>query len=133
MLVASVMRKNGSVAGIAALILLQLGCASTRDDEMRTHSERYVKLVLAMGLHDSDYVDAYYGPPEWRDEVNAKKPSLLEIHGEATALRNEIAQLTRPDNAIIALRHEYLRRQLEALLARADMLRGKKLSFDEES
>jgi len=100
---------------------------------MRTHAERYVKLVLAMGLHDTDYVDAYYGPPEWRDEVNAKKPSLLEIHGEATSLRNEIAQLTRPEEKLVALRHEYLRRQLEALLARNEILRGKKLSFDDES
>jgi hypothetical protein len=138
MLTASVMRKDGSFACAAALLLfvllLQAGCATTpKDDAMRTHSERYVKLVLAMGLHDSDYVDAYYGPPEWRDDVNTRKPSLLEIHGEATALRNEIAQLTRPDNATVALRHEYLRRQLSALISRADMLRGKKLSFDEES
>ena len=26
----------------------------------------YVKLVLAVGQHDPDYVDAYYGPQEWR-------------------------------------------------------------------
>jgi hypothetical protein len=115
------------------LLLLQLGCAAKREHDMRTHAERYVKLVLAMGLHDTDYVDAYYGPAEWRDEVNAKKPSLLEIHGEATSLRNEIAQLTRPEERLVALRHEYLRRQLEALLARNEMLRGKKLSFDDES
>ena len=27
-------------------------------------AERYVRLVLAVGQHDADYVDAYYGPPE---------------------------------------------------------------------
>ena len=27
-------------------------------------AEAYVKLVLAMGQHDPDYVDAYYGSPE---------------------------------------------------------------------
>ena len=32
-------------------------------------AERYVKLVLALGQHDADYVDAYYGPPEWRSEA----------------------------------------------------------------
>ena len=119
----------------AALVILQFGCATTGDHEieMRSHSERYVKLVLAMGHHDADYVDAYYGPKEWKEEVDAKRPSLLEIHANATALRGEIAQLTRPDEPTLALRHEYLRRQLDALIARADMLRGKKLSFDEES
>ena len=25
-------------------------------------AEPYVKLVLAVGQHDADYVDAYYGP-----------------------------------------------------------------------
>ena len=31
----------------------------------------YVKLVLAMGQHDADYVDAYYGPAEWKKEAEA--------------------------------------------------------------
>ncbi len=30
-------------------------------------AESYVRLVLAVGEHDADYVDAYYGPQEWRD------------------------------------------------------------------
>ena len=41
-------------------------------------AERYVKLVLAMGEHDADYVDAYYGPPEWREA--AKGRTLDGIH-----------------------------------------------------
>ena len=33
---------------------------------MNALAERYVKIVLALGQHDADYVDAYYGPPEWK-------------------------------------------------------------------
>jgi hypothetical protein len=33
----------------------------------RAAAEQYVKLVLAVGHHDPDYVDAFYGPKEWRD------------------------------------------------------------------
>ena len=29
-------------------------------------AEGYVKLALAIGQHDPDYVDAYYGPQEWK-------------------------------------------------------------------
>src|SRR5258707_1335281 len=29
-------------------------------------AESYVKLVLAVGQHDADYVDAFYGPAEWK-------------------------------------------------------------------
>ena len=35
-------------------------------------AEHYVKLVLAVGVHDADYVDAYYGPPEWREAATAR-------------------------------------------------------------
>ena len=38
---------------------------------MNSAAETYVKLVLAVGEHDSDYVDAFYGPPEWRDAARA--------------------------------------------------------------
>ena len=49
-------------------------------------AERYVKLVLAMGQHDADYVDAYYGPPEWRKEAESSKRTLPTIDSDAAAL-----------------------------------------------
>jgi len=96
-------------------------------------AERYVKLVLAMGEHDSDYVDAFYGPPEWREQVRAGKPSLDDIHSQASELRNELRALPQRDDALERLRHEYLTRQTSALISRAEMLRGKQMTFDEES
>jgi hypothetical protein len=36
---------------------------------MNDAAKTYVNLVLAMGEHDADYVDAYYGPPEWREAL----------------------------------------------------------------
>jgi hypothetical protein len=38
-------------------------------------AEGYVKLVLAMGAHDADYVDAYYGPSEWKTEAPRPSPT----------------------------------------------------------
>ena len=100
---------------------------------MNAAAERYVKLVLSMGEHDSDYVDAYYGPPAWRDEVRANKPKLQKIHADAAALREELGGIARPSEEIEALRLDYLRRQTDALIARVEMLEGRRLSFDEES
>jgi hypothetical protein len=88
-------------------------------------AEHYVKLVLALGEHDPDTVDAYYGPPQWRDE--AKGRSLAEIRREAEALRSAAAKPPLSD------RTAYLSRQLQALLARVSMLEGKRMRFDEES
>jgi hypothetical protein len=100
---------------------------------MNDAAERYVRLVLAMGEHDADYVDAYYGPSSWRDEVRLAKPPLEQIHDDAIALREMLAGIAQPAEGIDALRLDYLRRQNEALLARAEMLRGRRFTFDEES
>lgn len=100
---------------------------------MNDAAQRYVKLVLAMGEHDSDYVDAFYGPPEWRDEVRAEKRSLEAILADARALRETLEGIARPQDHIDALRLDYLRRQTDALIARAEILQGATLRFDDES
>jgi hypothetical protein len=109
---------------------------------MNRIAESYVKLVLAVGQHDADYVDAYYGPPEWRTEVEAQgKRPLAEIRSEATALLSELqavppaasGQDAAPEIKMTRLRHEYLTKQLQSLAARVDLLDGKRRSFDEES
>jgi hypothetical protein len=49
---------------------------------MNAVAERYVHLVLALGQHDSDYVDAFYGPPEWKTQAEKEKKSLDVISAE---------------------------------------------------
>jgi hypothetical protein len=100
---------------------------------MNAAAERYVKLVLAMGEHDADYVDSYYGPAEWRDAIRAAPPSLEAIRTEAASLRDALAAMERPTEAVESLRLDYLRRQTEALIARAEILGGRRMTFDEES
>ena len=100
---------------------------------MNAAAERYVRLVLSMGEHDPDYVDAYYGPPQWREEVRAVKPPLSRIHDDAIALHDELEAVPRPGEVVEALRLDYLRRQTAALIARAEMLGGRRFTFDEES
>jgi hypothetical protein len=93
-------------------------------------AEAYVKLVLAMGQHDPDYVDAYYGPPEWKKQQ--KKP-LDAIASEATRLREQLAKISAPTDEMERLRLAYLTKQLSALQARLRILKGERLKFDEES
>src|SRR5450759_3632404 len=106
---------------------------------MNRVAESYVKLVLAVGQHDADYVDAYYGPPEWRAEAEAHKRPLPEIRAEAVALIVKISGTAAqaPDKSegdeIEGLRHAYLLRQLQSMVARIDLVAGKKMTFDQES
>jgi len=100
---------------------------------MDTIAERYVKLVLAVGQHDADYVDAYYGPPAWKAEAERQKMPLADIRTAADRLIAEIPPAPAKSEELMLLRLEYLRGQLGALRARVRMLEGVKLSFDEES
>src|SRR4051794_40573819 len=121
--------------------LLLAGCAlrqtapAHEEDPMNRIAEAYVKLVLAVGQHDADYVDAYYGPPEWRTEAESRKHPLSEIRGEAEALIADLSAHPAASDAeeIVRLRHQYLLRQLQSMVARIDLLSGKKMTFDEES
>ena len=96
-------------------------------------AEEYVKLVLAIGQHDADYVDAYYGPPEWKRAVDAAKLDLDTITSRAAALVAALGGVRSAGGEMERLRHEYLARQLSAMTARIRMLRGERLTFDEES
>ncbi len=99
-----------------------------------TVAESYVKLVLAVGQHDSDYVDAYYGPEPWQDEAATAQQSLSSIKGRAAELLDELDQdPPAAEDELVGLRRKYLRRQLEALKARVELLGGAKWSFDEEA
>jgi len=107
---------------------------------MNRVAERYVKLVLALGRHDADYVDAYYGPPAWRVEAEAGKTPLADIGREADTLAADLQALdaspARGDEReaeLGALRRDYLTGQLQALRARVEMLSGATFTFDQES
>ena len=59
---------------------------------MNTIAEQYVKLVLAVGQHDADYVDAFYGPDEWKADAARRKVALGDIEATATRLGRAAAK-----------------------------------------
>ena len=128
------------VAAGASILLLTTGSWNLHARQgkpdstpMTALAERYVKTVLALGQHDKDYVDAYYGPPEWKREVEATKKTLDEIAAQAGAARSDLARLPSGSDELSRLRHQYLERQLSSLEARIRIVKGEKMTFDEES
>jgi hypothetical protein len=117
------------VAAIAILFsALQIG------DPMAQISREYVRLVLAMGDHDKDYVDAYYGPEEVKTEAAKAKLSLEDIGKSVTGLATRLNGVPAAGrDELSQLRHQYLMKQLAAISARVRMLKGERLTFDEES
>ena len=109
-----------------------------------------MRLVLAMTPHDKDYVDAYYGPPQWRSEVAANPRPLEAIRAEADSLVAALGGLPAgagnagnrgrmPSRSLVErlgptqVRRLYLAQQLGALSARCGILLGGRLTFDAES
>src|SRR5438477_9576372 len=60
------------------------------EDGMSAVAEQYVHLVLALGQHDPDYVDAFYGPAEWKTQAEKEKKSLDAIGAEAAELLKKL-------------------------------------------
>jgi hypothetical protein len=130
---------------IPVLTVIALACAprdaepdrtsvAALDSAMTPLAERYVRLVLAVGEHDGNYVDAYYGPASWREQVQAEQAPLDTIAARAAALHADLEPIdVRQADSLVQLRKDYLVTQLAALQAYVRMLQGQRLRFDDES
>ena len=121
---------------IAGLSIGNSGKAPSYDLNSRLNriAESYVKLVLAVGQHDSLYVDAYYGPKEWLTEASTEQKPIAVIRTSALLLSAELDSVNVDgEEEILKLRHQYLKKQISSLIARVEVLGGKKLTFDEEA
>jgi hypothetical protein len=137
------MRMRGllAAAALAAFLFPMTGAAQPPSTPLRagdtqtmtTIAREYVRLVLAMGQHDKDYVDAYYGPEDLKKEAEGAKLTLDAIAAEAKKLQTQVTGVPLPADELGRLRHQYLEKQLSAIAARVRMLKGERLSFDEES
>lgn len=97
-------------------------------------AESYVKLVLAVGQHDAEYVDSYYGPPAWQEQAAARKLPLGEIRQQVVRARDDLAAINPSGlDEMETLRLRFLGKQLDSVKARIDVLSGVKMTFDEES
>jgi hypothetical protein len=121
------------VTGAWCAVLLAWGVqGQKKPTEMDQIAEGYVKLVLAVGQHDADYVDAYYGPPAWKQAAKDKQP-LDALTARAAGLAADLGRVAQPPDEVAQLRRKYLERQIASVAARLRMLRGERLSFDSES
>ena len=124
--------------GRLLLISLAVGCRSSTAPAdpatLEPIARRYVTLALGLGAHDRDYVDAYYGPDSLKAQAMAESLSVAEIQRQADSIISVLGD-TVPEYAdsMVRMRHRYLRTQLGSLSARAGMLSGSKLGFDEEA
>ena len=122
------------ILAFAAAVAASAAIAHAQTDSMARISREYVRLVLAIGHHDPDYVDAYYGPADIKAEADGAKLSLDDLQKTVHTVNEWVKGVPAdgPDE-LSRLRHQYLLKQLSAMGARIRMLKGERFSFDEES
>ena len=121
--------------------LLLAGCVATNvpqpapgSAQLDSIARDYVSMTLEIGEHDEGYVDAYYGPPEWRELARGNPRSPEELASVAEALHGRLVAVDPAGLEPIAQRRrESLITQLVAARTRLRMLRGERLGFVEEA
>ncbi len=127
------------------LILFFLSACSSNDDSanelekrMNTISEKYVKLVLEIGQYYPGYVDAYYGPEDWKPQSS----NTLSLDSTSSASLNKTADSLLEDLELLGkfkatelerLRYRFLSKQLLSIKGFILMISGGNFGFDRES
>ncbi len=92
----------------------------------------YVRLVLEIDAHESGYVDAYYGPEEWREEARRNPRERPALKADAERIADGLK--------VLVAREGESRQRARVLLAnvssarfRLDMIDGLRVPFVEEA
>ncbi len=98
-------------------------------------AENYVKLVLEIGQYDDTFVDAYFGPEDWKPtEVKSEILPLDNFVERANTLINQCdLLLVSGDPNLEIARINMLKKQLIAVRTKTEMIGGKLYTFDEEA
>jgi len=137
--------KKRKIIQIVITIFFILSCGDNKETKqlsdleikMNSIAEEYVKLVLKVGQYDPNYVDAYYGPKEWKlrnENLQLDSASFEELNSVTDSLLTELELLSEyKATELEILRYRYLYKQLLAVKTKLIVLQGTTLPFDLES
>jgi hypothetical protein len=121
-----------ALAGL--LLLLAVACAPKPEPDLSPLAEHYVRLALEIGAHEEGYIDAYYGPPEWKTEAEAHPRSTAELKSALDALSAQIAAaLAQAREPLVQRRARALAAYVSSARFRLDMIDGARAPFVEEA
>ena len=94
------------------------------------NAKSFVELALSIDKHFPGYVDAYFGPEDIREIVDAKGKVQLE---ELSSTLDQIIDSTHRDAILTEDRREYLSAELSAMQTTLRILMGEEIDIVEES
>jgi hypothetical protein len=123
------------VAALAAFALAACARISEPPADLDAIARDYLLLQLTIGEKEDGYIDAYYGPPEIREQAKSEAATndLPQLARRAAALRERIAGAEQESGSLDARRAAFLDAQLIAAQTRLRMMQGERLSFEDEA
>src|SRR5260221_243556 len=119
------------VVGVTVLVGACRGAAPAADAGSDREVREYVRLVVALGARDPDSLDYAYAPRDWTATDASVPPTLAVIRERALASAQRLAPRIQASPG--TARWRQLVRQLQSVAARAEVLRGRRFPFNEES
>jgi hypothetical protein len=115
-------------------MLMLAACAGAPQGEaaLDNAARDYVRLVLEIDAHESGYVDAFYGPAEWREEARRNPRDQAALKKEADRLRGVLVRFQSAD-AVQAQRARVLFANVASARFRLDMIGGERAHFADEA
>jgi len=106
--------------------------------KMNEIAEQYVKLALEIGLYKPDYVDAYYGPAEWKPDESSKQEIdtalTKSLNSKADYLLDKLEALkVYQATELETLRYRFLSKQLLSVKGMIFIISGGTFPFDREA
>jgi hypothetical protein len=119
-------------------IFVLLFASSASAAEQRTTldelAEGYVHLALEIGAHEKDFVDAYFGPPQWRVEAEAHPRNISELKAEADRIQSALSAMdTSAQQPMERRRNAWLKANVASARSRLDIIEGARFRFRDEA
>lgn len=121
---------------VIILVLIITSCKSNSNPpSINSIAEDYVKLVLEIGQYNHAFVDAYFGPEEWKPtEPKSETLPLDNFLQRANTLISQCDALLALDDPNLEItRINMLKKQLIAVRTKTEMIGGKVYTFDQEA
>jgi hypothetical protein len=122
------------LVSVFVLVLALSANAAEQRTTLDQAAEDYVHLALEIGAHEKDFVDAYFGPPEWRVEAEAHPRNISELKAEADRIQSTLSATDMSaQEPMEHRRNAWLMANVASARSRLDINRRRTLSLPRRS
>jgi hypothetical protein len=122
------------LASLFVLFFAISASAAERRTTLDDAAQDYVHLVLEIGAHEKGFVDAYFGPPEWRIDAEAHPRSTSELKAEADRIQSTLSAMDAgAQQPMDHRRNVWLKASVASARSRLDIIEGARFRFRDEA